>query len=242
MRSAWHNLTNAFMFNPIPVSARPVFEWATNTSMFTGIPIEPYWERKALPAAERVGPSTTAIARGVGAVTGHIGISPRMIDNVAHTVAGGLVTHLWYSMDHILRAPALVSKGWPIPAKPRPRMSDIMLVRRLTADEFGSGTRGEFYEFKNKLDTAYAVVNRAASQMEKASRTRQYAKELIAREKIKPVYKYYNEIRKAKDEVKANRDYLSGGELRRRLDYLERLERPFLKRFKQIRSEYDRAR
>jgi hypothetical protein len=57
---------------------------------YTGIPIEGKADEN-LPAAERIGPNTTGVAKAIGSVTGPLfGYSPKMVDHAIKGVFGGL--------------------------------------------------------------------------------------------------------------------------------------------------------
>lgn len=73
--------------NVLPTAFVPVFEAATNYSLFMDRNIVPQHERDNLPPALQYGPYTSAVGRGIGKM---FDVSPRIVDNTIRGYTGGL--------------------------------------------------------------------------------------------------------------------------------------------------------
>lgn len=243
MRAFGHAFSSNFAFGSIvPVALRPFLELATNRNMHTDAQIDPYWEVKNADPADRYGPETSAQARVIGSVTGNIPLipmSPRHIDNMVGTLGGGLATSVWGALDFIFRYPANFIPDWfGLPPKPTPGIRDIVLLRRLISDPgMATGDLGEYHDFMAKMEKVHWEVNRAASRGIDIRQKK--ARELRAREALKPVGKAITKLRKREDELMQNMQGLGSAEINsRRRQLREQLIAP-LNRYKQIRKQLD---
>jgi hypothetical protein len=242
-RDAFKSLKNFALgtFGPaqaFPVVARPFYETMANKTIHNGMSIEPYWQ-KDLPAEKRIGTSTTAQARMLGSVTGHVGVSPRNVDAMIRTITGGLGAHMWAALDTLIRMPSAISSDYPFPLKPTPKPTDVALFRRVIAPT-GRDDLTAYYEYRDRLAEAYAIVNSATTPGEKRKLSREYRPELVARKRLAPITKRLNRIRNKEDEVRLNEGHRrSAGEMRKALDDLHRARTAPLKKFKQQRKAYD---
>ena len=242
LRSALHTITTNFgVGSAIPVSARPIIEWMSNQNLHTGVPIDPYWELD-LPAAERYGPRTTMAAQLLGQVTGPVaGLSPRYLDNLVGTIGGGLLTMLWGFADHLNRAPGLVLDEWYSPPRPAPAARDIMLLRRLvTSPSKATGIDAEYYEVKKNLDRVYRLVQDAQGSSRSRMREK-YEDELRFRQKLTPVNRQMDQLRKIRKSLLENKEFRGPLDLKRELDRLRVKQNEQLDRFVELRREYDRS-
>lgn len=226
----------------VPVALRPAAEWAMNSTFHSGVPIEPFWEQQ-LPATERFGVKTTAQARAIGSVTGHVGISPRRVDSAIRAITGGLGAHIWASMDTILRMPAGILPDWPVPVKPTPKLSDIAVIRRLASTGEAAGLKVEFYEYRQELMEYKAMIDRAATPARQRELRKKYAPAVKALAKLKGIDKQINLLRKQEIEIRENkRKKRSAAEMRQAIDENHRKQRKALRKIREQRIEFDRNR
>lgn len=233
-RSAWHNTVDTLALSGlVPVAARPMIEKFANKSTFTNRTIDPTFEQM-LPAEDRFGPDTTVMARGLSSAgLGAAGISPRFIDSQIYTLAGGLGAQGWTLLDHMLRA-ALPE----VPNKPAPRPADLFVLSRFLNDEFSSGDKTEFFEFKQYLDGVYNKVLHAAPDR-KQDLAVSYKNELAVRGLVNQTYKNLADIRNQVKAVKES-NTLTSLQKRTMADQLERMEKPILQQYRKYRKNYDR--
>lgn len=226
----------------IPVVLRPAAQFFMNKTLHGGIPIESYWEQFT-PAKDRFSQKTTAQARAIGQITGPtIGVSPKMVDANIRTLVGGLGMHLWSSIDTILRMPAGYIEDWPVPVKPNPRMSDIMVIRRLLSQGDQTGALIAAYEYRNELEEAWSIVNAAEDPKTKSRLRHDYAPELRARAKLKPIMKQISNIRKQEDKIRANlgsfENRLGSGEMATKLKALAERKKILVSKARDAEREY----
>lgn len=87
-----------------PQFIKPAVETITNTNLFTGRQIVPEYQ-KNLPPEEQVSPYTSGTARAVGKLTN---LSPRVIENAAGTIAGGVGRQVLNTSDRFLNKAGLI--------------------------------------------------------------------------------------------------------------------------------------
>lgn len=86
----------------VPAAPKPILEAFYGETTFG--PIESARE-KLLEATERFRPGTTELAKTLGSFTGHIGISPLMIEHFVRGYTGGLGVALMSTLNPLLRSP-----------------------------------------------------------------------------------------------------------------------------------------
>jgi hypothetical protein len=228
----------------VPVVFRAPMEWAMNRTMHGDIPIENHWE-KQLPANLRFNEKNTWMARlisdaAVGSgVPGASELSAKKVDAAMRTITGGLGAHLWAGLDTILRMPAGYSDDWFVPVKPLPRLSDIAALRRMFAGGGNVGGMQEFYNYRETLEQAWAIVNSANTPLEKRKLRYEYMDELRALKRLKPLNKRMNTLRDREDKVRASSK--SAPEKRKALDKIEEQRASIIGRMRKQRSRFDNA-
>ena len=236
MRAATHAFTSNFgVGNFVPVVARPIIEKIGNYNMHTGVPIDPYWEQLKDPI-DRVGTNTTAQARLLGNLTGFLDVSPRYIDNVVGTLAGGLATHAWGMTDWMLRA----VPGVDLPAKPAPSSRDIPILRRIISNpDTARGYENDFYEFKIYLDKIVQKV-RDAPPAKRSSMHEKYRDELIASARMKGIGKRLKTLREQGKRVQEEGD-MNPFATRSALSEINERKLDPLRSYMKLRKEYDQG-
>jgi hypothetical protein len=223
-----------------PVIARPFADRLSNTSGATGIPIESYWEQ-SLPSSMRVNERTTAQARAIGQVTGGLNYGPKFVDNTVRVMGGTLGMSMWTALDHILRMPARWSDDWPVPVRPIERLDKQLVIKRFLSQGMGSGMANQMYEFREDLEEAAAIVQDAAIPADRASLSKQYRKELQARNRLRPIINQVARVRKQMREVRRNPgNKLTESQMRAKLDRLQQQMFKLEEKFKKQRQSFYR--
>lgn len=100
----------------IPAAPKPILEAFYGETVFG--PIESARE-KMLEATERFRPGTTELAKTLGSFTGHVGISPLMIEHFVRGYTGGLGVALMSTLNPLLRS-AEEGEKMPVGASRQP--------------------------------------------------------------------------------------------------------------------------
>lgn len=149
----------------LPPAARGIVENTANFNFFRGAPVVSE-ELSKLPANEQVGPNSSPVAKGVGALTGQ---SPLKVDNFIQAVAGGLGGQI-ADPKKFVTAPtksftgasgnevnnrfySTLDKTQPLRASASKRINDAikegdMDKARDIADEYNTELREKFSNFK----------------------------------------------------------------------------------------------
>ena len=224
----------------IPVAIRPFAEGFANRSIHTGNPIESQWEQD-LPSTQRFDEKTTAQARLIGKATGLVGFGPKKVDNIIRTVLGGLGAHGWATLDTLLRAPAAITSDWPVPVKPLPSATDIVAIRRLVkTGEGAGGALIEFYDYRQELREADAIVRAASDPKEERRLKKKYREELKALRKLRPVDRRLRKLRKDEAEVRANEGHKrTAREIAKEIQKIHEKRKAPIEDFRKQRARYD---
>lgn len=87
----------------IPAGAKPLYEAYLGQTEFG--PVESEREKKLL-ATERFRPGTTEVSKALGSVTGHVGVSPLLLDHLIRGYTGPLGVALLSTLNPVLRSKA----------------------------------------------------------------------------------------------------------------------------------------
>jgi hypothetical protein len=141
-------LISTFAINPIPQTALPLVEVATNYSFFTMRPIVGQGLDGVAPGMQ-VGPSTTNIAETVGK---RLDISPIKIDHIVKGYTGTMGMYLVDLIDTILD----LNSDSPKAAK---RFEQLPVVKRFAVDPAARGKITSYYDLKNAVDETTRTIN-----------------------------------------------------------------------------------
>jgi hypothetical protein len=157
----------------LPTALAPIIEVITNHSFFRGQPIVPMSEQN-LPASEQYGPYTTEtaklIGRGMAAITGGEGVSPRKVETILRGYGGGLAMHGAAILDTILRRTGAVED-----LRPAKSLADYPGIKAVIQEPYRQAQSiDDFYKYLDRLER-------------KAAATKKYQE---AGKPVPPVYRY----------------------------------------------------
>lgn len=136
-----------FISQVTPQALKPAIESATNTNLFTGIPIVPR-SMENLPPELQARDSTSATAKAIGGVTG---TSPLKIDNSIRTGLGGLGSQLVNLSDkYVFQSPTPAGES---------ALSNVK--RRFTKAAGGEAERKQ-YDEENRLKRIEGILRKQA--------------------------------------------------------------------------------
>ena len=155
MKSMTRQLMSTLAFNPIPQTALPVIEYATNFSFFTTRPIVSQGLEDVAPAYQ-VGPTTSRLSQLIGGATKDlptgIQISPVKLDQLINGYTGTIGGYMVDLFDAIYD----MNSDAPKAAK---RFEQMPVIKRFLVDPQARGQVTAFYELKNSVDEAVRTVN-----------------------------------------------------------------------------------
>ena len=155
MKSMTRQLMNTLAFNPIPQTALPVIEYATNFSFFTTRPIVSQGLEDVAPAYQ-VGPTTSRLSQLIGGATKDlptgIQISPVKLDQLINGYTGTIGGYMVDLFD------AIYDMNSDAP-KATKRFEQMPVIKRFLVDPQARGQVTAFYELKNSVDEAVRTVN-----------------------------------------------------------------------------------
>jgi hypothetical protein len=155
MKSMTRQLMNTLAFNPIPQTALPIIEYATNFSFFTTRPIVSQGLEDVAPAYQ-VGPTTSRLSQLIGGATKDlptgIQISPVKLDQLINGYTGTIGGYMVDLFDAIYD----MNSDAPKAAK---RFEQMPVIKRFLVDPQARGQVTAFYELKNSVDEAVRTVN-----------------------------------------------------------------------------------
>ena len=163
-KSLYQGLQNNLQLTPsafIPQAVKPLVEWNTNYSFFTGRPIVGQG-MQGVADKYQVGPSTSKTAAAIGEATG---LSPLKLDQFINGYTGTMGTYGVMLIDKILDAQG----NSPSASK---RFEQLPIIKRFAADPEARGNISQYYELKNAVDTVVQTEN----LLLKSARPEEYAK------------------------------------------------------------------
>lgn len=221
----------------VPTMLKSPYEWAANKTLWGGIPIDKFWQ-ESLPAGERYDEDTTAQARLIG----KMGVSPQKVDATIETMTGGLGAFVWGTLDAILRAPAGLWDGWPVPVKPMIEFRDIPVIKRLATTQPGNQYSMEYYELRKVINEYAARIRNSVTPQEEAIVKREYRHLRLAGKQLAATDKKMRQLRAEERTARANPgNRYSSFELGRLLDDIRDRRNKTLKTVPAIRRRLDRS-
>jgi hypothetical protein len=143
-RAAW----STFGFLPVPQTALPLLEAATNYSFYTGRNIVGAGMEGVVPEFQK-GPSTSKVASFLGE---QLGASPMKIDHIIKGYTGTIGTYMVDLMDAI----GDVNSESPKAAK---RFEQMPVLKRFAVDPEAKGTVTAYYKLKDAVDETVRTIN-----------------------------------------------------------------------------------
>lgn len=148
LSSMQRNLVNTLGFTPMPQTAKPLFEVATNYSFFTGRKIIGQG-MEDVESEYQVAPNTSRIAESIGKA---IGASPIKVDHVIKGYTGSIGMYAIDIIDSILGLNSDETKA----AK---RFEQMPIIKRFAADPEARGNVTAYYELKDASDKFARTMN-----------------------------------------------------------------------------------
>jgi hypothetical protein len=163
--------------NPIPQAIKPVLEWWTNYSFFTGRPIQT--ERMmSLDPSQRFTERTSELAKAAGRVTEFttptgqkVGLSPAVIEHLVRGYTSQLGMVVMQTAGGAMEA----MDGSQRSERPTRELYETPLFGPALANTRGFGPTNKFYEIKTELDRRANTLRDLA--MQDPDRARQYAQD-----------------------------------------------------------------
>jgi hypothetical protein len=143
-RAAW----STFGFLPVPQTALPMLEAATNYSFYTGRNIVGAGMEGVSPEFQ-TGPSTSKVASFLG---NNLGISPLKVDHMIKGYTGTIGTYVVDLMDSI----GDLNSESPKAAK---RFEQMPIIKRFAVDPEAKGTVTAYYKLKDAVDETVRTIN-----------------------------------------------------------------------------------
>jgi hypothetical protein len=143
-RAAW----STFGFLPVPQTALPLLEAATNYSFYTGRNIVGAG-MEGVEAQFQQGPGTSKVAAFLGE---QLGASPMKIDHIIKGYTGTIGTYMVDLMDSI----GDLNSESPKAAK---RFEQMPVLKRFTVDPEAKGTVTAYYKLKEAVDETVRTIN-----------------------------------------------------------------------------------
>jgi hypothetical protein len=143
-RAAW----STFGFLPVPQTALPLLEAATNYSFYTGRNIVGAGMEGVSPEFQ-TGPGTSKVATFLGE---KLGASPLKIDHIIKGYTGTIGTYMVDIMDSV----GDLNSESPKAAK---RFEQMPVLKRFALDPEAKGTVTAYYSLKNAVDETVRTIN-----------------------------------------------------------------------------------
>jgi hypothetical protein len=163
-KSLYTGIQNNLQLTPsafIPQALKPIYEYSTNYSFFTGRPIVGQ-EMQGIAEKYQVGPNTSKTAAALGEATG---LSPLKLDQFIKSYTGTMGTYAVMLADSVLNS----QSNSPHASL---RFEQLPIVKRVAADPEARGNITQYYQFKQAVDTAVQTEN----LLLKTARPEEYAK------------------------------------------------------------------
>jgi hypothetical protein len=163
-KSLYTGIQNNLQLTPsafIPQAVKPIYEYSTNYSFFTGRPIVGQ-EMQGIAEKYQVGPNTSKTAAALGEATG---LSPLKLDQFIKSYTGTMGTYAVMLTDSVLNS----QSNSPHASL---RFEQLPIVKRVAADPEARGNITQYYQFKQAVDTAVQTEN----LLLKTARPEEYAK------------------------------------------------------------------
>jgi len=184
-RAAW----STFGFLPVPQTALPMFEAATNYSFYTGRNIVGAGMEGVSPEFQK-GPNTSKVATLLGE---QLGISPMKIDHMIKGYTGTIGTYMVDVIDSI----GDLNSESPKAAK---RFEQMPVIKRFAIDPEAKGQVTAYYQLKNAVDETVRTIN----LLEKTGRTEEWAQYM---EKNGTLFATRHYVANLEKQMKVFRDY-----------------------------------
>ena len=209
-RAAW----STFGFLPVPQTALPLLEAATNYSFYTGRNIVGAGMEGVSPEFQK-GPSTSKVATLLGE---QLGASPMKIDHIIKGYTGTIGTYVVDLMDAI----GDVNSESPKAAK---RFEQMPVLKRFAVDPEAKGTVTSYYKLKDAVDETVRTINileRTGRFEELAAYGQENAKLFATRQYISTMEKQMKTMREAALQI--NNSGLSAEEKREALSAVNKAQ------------------
>ena len=184
-RAAW----STFGFLPVPQTALPLLEAATNYSFYTGRNIVGSGMEGVADKFQQ-GPSTSKVASFLG---GQLGVSPMKVDHMIKGYTGTIGTYMVDLMDSI----GDLNSESPKAAK---RFEQMPVLKRFAVDPEAKGTVTAYYKLKDAVDETVRTINlleRTGKYEELSAYVQENAKLFGSRQYISSMEKQMKVMREA---------------------------------------------
>ena len=118
---------------------------------------------------------------------------------------GSLGALAWTSADVLMRAPAGLWDGWPVPVAPARGVLDIPLLENVFTEGIGPGGTEDYYEILKIANEFDARVTAGLTKADKNDIKRQYLRERLLKRRIAPMRKQLRRIKSEERAVRQNR-------------------------------------
>jgi len=171
-------------FTPVPQVAMPVLEAEANYSFFTGRPIVGAHMTGIEPKFQ-VEPNTSIVAQKLGQMTN---ISPLKIDHIYQGYTGTMGMYLSDVVDSIFNTTS----------KPTNRFEQTPIIKRFLIDHEATGQVSQFYDLKNRVETAVRTINdlKSSGSPDLLEYAQEHGKEYAMRGQVQMVAKKLQELKK----------------------------------------------
>jgi hypothetical protein len=191
-RAAW----STFGFLPVPQTALPMLEAATNYSFYTGRNIVGAGMEGVFPEFQK-GPSTSKVATLLGE---QLGISPMKVDHMIKGYTGTIGTYMVDVIDSI----GDLNSESPKAAK---RFEQMPVIKRFAVDPEAKGQVTAYYKLKDAVDETVRTINlleRTGRYEELAEYGQKNAKLFASRQYISGMEKQMKQMREAALQVNSS--------------------------------------
>jgi hypothetical protein len=171
-------------FTPVPQVAMPVLEAEANYSFFTGRPIVGAHMAGIEPKFQ-VEPNTSIVAQKLGQMTN---ISPLKIDHIYQGYTGTMGMYLSDVVDSIFNTTS----------KPTNRFEQTPIIKRFLIDHEATGQVSQFYDLKNRVETAVKTINdlKSSGSPDLLEYAQEHGKEYAMRGQVQMVAKKLQVLKK----------------------------------------------
>ena len=221
-RAAW----STFGFLPVPQTALPMLEAATNYSFYTGRNIVGAGMEGVAPEFQK-GPSTSKVASLLGE---NLGISPLKVDHMIKGYTGTIGTYMVDLMDAI----GDVNSESPKAAK---RFEQMPVIKRFALDPEAKGQVTAYYKLKDAVDETVRTINlleRTGKVEELSAYAQDNAKLFASRHYISNMEKQMKVMRNAALQI--NNSSMSSEEKRDALSAINQAQINLTRHIQQVRK------
>jgi len=221
-RAAW----STFGFLPVPQTALPLLEAATNYSFYTGRNIVGAGMEGVSPEFQK-GPSTSKVASLLGE---EMGVSPMKVDHIIKGYTGTIGTYVVDLMDAI----GDLNSESPKAAK---RFEQMPVIKRFAVDPEAKGQVTAYYKLKDAVDETVRTINlleRTGKVEELSAYAQDNAKMFATRHYISNMEKQMKVMRNAALQI--NNSSMSAEEKRDALSAINQAQINLTRHIQQVRK------